>query len=397
MTESLVHSVQAIISKGTKEFKRYFTHCKISKEFREGTEIKQFKDVLPVESYSIKMADPYHTEIQYKVKAPSKPKHGDTKDLVDTNTIVKSPCVDAFNFGYISKKNSHIFTSLKKDGYDSQLISYFSECEKQKKPLSLPTAESSRLKTVPFPQKKEIIGTVFIVPDGNPNFLDFHEYDSMFFETLMTAICEKPLRYRILRMDLAVDTNSDLSPFLVSILKTKRYNSFGSTPYIFAESKDGQPLEGSVPKRSYKNSKTKTFSDKNKIQVDNLSRINTFYSGNIAARNSSLVLYNKKLQVSNTNDLKPWTYHFRAELKIRFNYEKDLVLTPELARSIIFSYNQKNGSRARSILFLYVLDQTIIFLHRITQKEFHRYWLVNMIRPLSWLAVYESNVGEALL
>ena len=151
-----------IVAISKKEFNKYYAKKQKTIDYSDGMQNARYQTKISEEKVTFEEIDEFSFQSRYLVKAPTRPAHGSFNDLVDANTIITSAMVDAFNFSYISDKNSHIFTALQNDGYSSPLISFFSTCEKESK---LPIAEDYKLKTVPFTEGagelRKVIGSVF--------------------------------------------------------------------------------------------------------------------------------------------------------------------------------------------------------------------------------------------
>lgn len=320
-----------------------------------------------------------------------------TKTRITFNSLHSSnpsswlaPDVDTINLLYLESNEKYLFSNLKLRGYNSPLISLFSELELKTSLLKDPEYDDvliTREARIPKKDEEEPIRYVFHLEGGSLIFHRIKELDPLFWLTILRATQETSI-VKISELHLSADYNQDLMKFVSDALKRGHYETHGLRPYAFYWLNNVK-REGSIGKRS---------SNYDKIKNSNF-RCESVYFGHVKRQPISIVFYDKEAEQLDRFNA---TSSSKTRIELRFNFSLSESLPHVLAENILASYHMKDGAVYRTKVFLtYIASQVRFTTHFHDQglDDLAPWWKYQFVLPLSHVSLfpYENEGKENIL
>ena len=355
--------------------------------------------------------DVFSWKIVYKLKAPAKPIHVPSHQIINADVSWKTPEIDQFTFSFITADlQKSVFSSLRNDGFNSPLIDHLANWEVEQdseipKKIPLPWSSYLVIERIPYMFEKTQKGFLFVIKYGHVGFSSIFQADYLFFNQIAKGVLKYPGKYKFSQLDICCDCYDELLGFFQESLLSERFFFNKKVPYIFGRTKTDTPFEFSLPKRpraKKDEKKPSSFFSKKK-----LFSIDSFYVGNMRENSGSIIVYNKKKQKQNQkqfehtqetqfDDTSETESNTRLEVRFPFKFGENVLLTNEDVAQALNSYTMGVfGAQFRAALFLKCLYSQMRFTAKKTQQEHLAiWWLVLVLRPISLFATTDFGPSK---
>ena len=159
--------------------------------------------------------------------------------LLDTQMF--TPELDALSLLELRSSSDHLFTSLVNAGFGSKLIDHFAECESSGIHYTDLGTDDVLMERVirttsqdgePNESEKGFDShALYKLKNGMSSFHRLLELDKSFVLNILKGM--ESMLCKLVRVDLCIDRNEDIMPYVPHGIQTGHYKAFGRHPFAF--------------------------------------------------------------------------------------------------------------------------------------------------------------------